>query len=221
MSTCSGRQDKQPIEDASAGGKERLSHWSKEQADELQQASDFIFKTDDGQLGGLAFSFSIADPLIEGCPLIGCSTGFGTLCGYSMEEIVGRNCRFLVDPVPKDQVCSRTRTEAREFCEKVASGKDPDAQELLCIQTNAKKDGALFRNLFYLVKVELDDKPYILGLQTELPMQEDEIARAAVRHACRLLDRNLAYVQGVLAKRYWYSGPLRRQDEEEVINLAE
>ena len=31
-------------------------------------------------LCGMTFSFTIADPRISGCPLIGCSTGFGTLC---------------------------------------------------------------------------------------------------------------------------------------------
>eukprot|EP00490_Sorites_sp_Unknown_P021117 CAMPEP_0114686000 /NCGR_PEP_ID=MMETSP0191-20121206/61049_1 /TAXON_ID=126664 /ORGANISM="Sorites sp." /LENGTH=31 /DNA_ID= /DNA_START= /DNA_END= /DNA_ORIENTATION= len=31
-----------------------------------------------------------------------------------MEEIVGRNCRFLVDPVPKDKVDWTMRRHAKE-----------------------------------------------------------------------------------------------------------
>merc|ERR550514_664996 len=41
--------------------------------------------------------------------------------------------------------------------------------ELLCVQTNARKNGQLFRNMFHLKQVELDDHPYIWGLQAELP----------------------------------------------------
>ena len=34
------------------------------------------------------------DPRLQGCPLIGCSSGFGTLCGYTMEDIVGRTANM-------------------------------------------------------------------------------------------------------------------------------
>jgi len=49
-------------------------------------------------LCGMTFSFTIADPRISGCPLIGCSSGFGTLCSSDIRSR-GRNCT-IGGPVP-------------------------------------------------------------------------------------------------------------------------
>ncbi|CAE7940564.1 PHOT1A, partial [Symbiodinium sp. KB8] len=87
--------------------------WTQRKADELQAAVDKVFNPSGESLLGMTFSFTIADPRISGCPLIGCSSGFGTLCGYTMDEIVGRNCRFLVDPVPRDQIDWKMRRHAK------------------------------------------------------------------------------------------------------------
>ena len=70
------------------------------------------FRSEESLLG-LTFSLTIADPRLPDCPLIGCSAGFATLCGYEMEEIVGRNCRFLLDPVPVEQINGRCGCTAR------------------------------------------------------------------------------------------------------------
>ena len=60
--------------------------WTKVDADALQAAVDAVFNRAGESLLGLTFSLTIADPRLPDCPLIGCSTGFATLCGYSMEE---------------------------------------------------------------------------------------------------------------------------------------
>jgi len=203
---------------------ERYRAWTSELEKDLQEAVDSIF-ANQRQLGDLKFSLTIADPLLDGCPLIGCSSGFSTLCGYEMQEIVGRNCRFLVDPVPSEQVDQKTRDRARQFCETVRDGDSHSvmfpplepwmpaavAGEIFCAQTNARKNGSVFRNMFYLVAIELDDHPYILGLQTEL--KDDSAYREACAKACKLLSQNRGAVDSLLARRFWFSGPVRRQDE--------
>eukprot|EP00438_Fugacium_kawagutii_P002141 Skav218491 [mRNA] locus=scaffold538:1322239:1324362:- [translate_table: standard] len=116
----------------------------------------------------MTFSFTIADPRISGCPLIGCSTGFGTLCGYTMDDIVGRqpltvaetdgilNCRFLVDPVPSDKIDVKMRKHAKDqrvklqiarFCRVIPELEREDwmpigraGDELFCYQVNARKE---------------------------------------------------------------------------------
>ena len=60
----------------------------------------------------LPFSVSIALPCITDTPLIGISDGFCHLSGYTREEIVGQNCRFLLKGVPEDEVNSTTVTGA-------------------------------------------------------------------------------------------------------------
>jgi glycosyltransferase involved in cell wall biosynthesis len=42
------------------------------------------------QLSQASPLWSTEDPRLKGCPLIGCSSGFGSLCGYTMDDIVGR-----------------------------------------------------------------------------------------------------------------------------------
>jgi len=201
----------------------RYRAWTTKLSCELQEAVDKIFAKE-AKLGDLSFSLTIADPMLEGCPLIGCSTGFGTLCGYEMEEIVGRNCRFLVDPVPKNLIDWRTRDRSREFCTNVKTGKHHDVKyealsdymptgapgELFCSQMNARKDGSHFNNMFYMIAVELDEQPYIIGLQTEL-IQEEEYMNTC-QEACKVLRNNMGQVEKMLAAKFWFSGPMRRQD---------
>ena len=43
-------------------------------------------------------SFVITDPLLPDNPIVYASQGFLELSGYSMEEVVGRNCRFMQGP---------------------------------------------------------------------------------------------------------------------------
>eukprot|EP00747_Dinoflagellata_sp_TGD_P179613 gnl/TRDRNA2_/TRDRNA2_30677_c0_seq3.p1 gnl/TRDRNA2_/TRDRNA2_30677_c0~~gnl/TRDRNA2_/TRDRNA2_30677_c0_seq3.p1 ORF type:complete len:317 (-),score=51.17 gnl/TRDRNA2_/TRDRNA2_30677_c0_seq3:15-842(-) len=212
--------------DASAalsGGAEREKKF--DNVDVLQAAVDQVFGRDGGSIAGLSFSLTIADPFLEGCPLIGCSTGFMTLCGYEMEEITGRNCRFLVDPVPPELVDNKARLRAREFCEAIKDGvtyRVPEEEqelwmptgtngELFCVQMNARKDGSLFRNMFYLRRVDLDDHAYIIGLQAEMPADSDSMM-STCREACKELNKNMTQVEKVLAEKFWYTFPMRRQD---------
>jgi len=215
--------------------------WTAEQADSLQEAIDKVFGIAGDNLKGLQFSLTLADPRLPQCPLIGCSTGFKTLCGYEMDEIVGRNCRFLVDPVPKDMVSDKVRVLARRFCNAVRDSADfqmsNDDQEpwmlrarasddgVFCAQMNARKDGSLFENMFYMRRVELDDQPYIIGLQTGLPpgsltkagiVTGADWALQACTEACRTLDLHMAEVERVLSGMFWLTTPMRRQDEPDV-----
>ena len=43
-------------------------------------------------------SFVIADPSLPDCPIVFASDGFLDFTGYTREEILGRNCRFLQGP---------------------------------------------------------------------------------------------------------------------------
>ena len=73
----------------------RKMSWSSSDAEALQQAVDAVFNRAGESLLGLTFSLTIADPRLPDFPLIGCSTGFATLCGYTMEEILGRSLGLL------------------------------------------------------------------------------------------------------------------------------
>mmetsp|Transcript_118061 Transcript_118061/g.345766 ORF Transcript_118061/g.345766 Transcript_118061/m.345766 type:complete len:228 (+) Transcript_118061:96-779(+) len=188
MGCCSSSPVASDLHDGALQESGAANSWTVDKAHQLQETVDRIFGTSGDSLLGLSFSFTIADPMLDGCPLVGCSSGFGTLCGYTMEEIVGRNCRFLVDPVPPALIDTAMRRHAKDFCLAVKAGQDywvPKSQheswmpsgrpgdELFCVQKNARKDGTLFNNMFYLKVLSMggklgEEQPFIVGLQSDL-----------------------------------------------------
>lgn len=203
--------------------------WTLEKSDRLQEAVDQIFGTGASSLLGLSFSLTVADPQLEGCPLIGCSSGFTELCGYEMSEIVGFNCRFLVDPVPADQVDQSIRCRCRDFCIAAKEGKtytvppheiedwlptNRPPSEMIAVQKNARKDGTLFNSMFLMRIVSLGDfdeeSHYIIALQSELPEGKADLPMLC-QHL-KQLDINMAKVEKILGQYFIVSGSMRRQD---------
>lgn len=210
-------------------------HWDINRSAELQQAVDaFSF----GDILGVEFSVTLADPCIPDCPLVACSVGFSKLTHYTLDEIIGKNCRFLLNGVPVDLIDEATRFKSRAFCITAVDGyasqsrHDDDIPdglkaekpfvtlgkgEVLCIQANAKKSGELFRNMFFMKTVELDDNPYIIGLQAGLPddFEDEGVDSEKLRDACARafsnLDENMSAIESVLAQHFWYSAAMRRQ----------
>lgn len=207
-------------------------NWNTQMSVELQRAVD---EMNNNKLNELEFSVTIADPNMPDCPLVGCSIGFTTLTGYTVQEIVGRNCRFMLNDVPSEFVDDEVRLMCRDFCKTVKQGKEYEGRsevlpkgvskcwfslpkgELICIQTNATKSGELFKNMFYLKQVELDDTDYILALQAGIPEACGELSAQTICqtkcHATWLdLDSNMATIEQALTSQFWYSSSIRRQD---------
>jgi hypothetical protein len=207
-------------------------NWSEKCSADLQALVD-DFNTE--EFSSLDFSVTIADPSQPDCPLVGCSVGFTSLTGYKVSEIVGRNCRFLLNGVPDGLIDDDTRRRCRAFsisCSEGAMYMDPTGDvphgqdvmkpwtelpigELISVQTNARKSGELFRNMFYLKQVELDGNLFILGLQAGLPEEFEEKDLAEIEEVCQgafvRLDNNMAEIEQLLASQFWYSAPMRRQ----------
>lgn len=209
-------------------------HWNTRCSVELQAVVDSFKKE---ELYELEFSVTLADPSSPDCPLVACSIGFTELTGYKVHEIVGRNCRFLLNGVPQNLISEETRLRCRSFCLSLGTGKEYDEKnevmpqgletkgwfnlapkgELICVQTNATKTGELFRNMFYMKQVELDDAPYILALQAGLAEEcGDDPATQILQKKCQAawnhLDSNMAAIEQVLASQFWYQAPMRRQE---------
>lgn len=180
------------------------------------------------------FSLTVADPSLPGCPLVACSIGFTELTGYSVEEIVGRNCKFLLDGVPPDLIDNEVRRQCRALGLASASGEEYDGHtdycpsgflepwgrlpkgELICVQTNARKSGELFRNMFHLKQIELNDATFIWGLQVGLPEQPPADASVTdLGRKCKLafdrLEANMSVIESILCQRFMYAAPMRRQ----------
>lgn len=46
-------------------------------------------------LATLRHTFTVSDPTLPDCPIVYASDGFLKMTGYSADEVLNRNCRFL------------------------------------------------------------------------------------------------------------------------------
>ncbi len=107
----------------------------------------------------------VSNPRLPDNPIVACNDAFIALTGYSRDEIIGSNCRFLSGPETEPWLTESLRTGIRM--------QRPTMVEIL----NYKKDGTPFRNAVMVAPIfdangELE---YFLGSQVEI---EEDRARA-------------------------------------------
>jgi PAS domain S-box-containing protein len=109
-------------------------------------------------LSTLRHTFVVADATLPDCPLIYASEGFVQMTGYSMEEVLGHNCRFLQGEGtdPKD---------VKKLRDAVKNGT-PVCTRLL----NYRKDGTPFWNLLTMtpIKDEIGRVIKFVGVQVDV-----------------------------------------------------
>lgn len=132
----------------------------------------------DGQGGDLVASIRnspvasvISDPRQVGNPIVAVNDAFVALTGYPVEEIIGRNCKFLAGPATEPWLSQRIAVSIHE--------QRPVLVEIL----NYKRDGTPFRNAVLVTPVFDDDGAlaYFLGSQVELPLEAP--GPSSARHA--------------------------------------
>jgi len=99
---------------------------------------------------------------IKGFPLVYVNAYFETVTGYSRDEIIGHNCRFLqADDVTEKDIIKQISHALK------------DAIPLKVVITNKKKDGTLFKNLLSMKPIFnfKGDFLYVIAVQfdTTLP----------------------------------------------------
>jgi len=120
------------------------------------------------------FIFTIADPNVADCPLTFVSDAFCEFTGYSREECVGKNCRFLQGP-------ETNRQTVDDLKKALLAG-----EEHRCSLVNYKKDGTKFWNELHCCPVkdkDTDAITFIVGVQQEVdengkPLEETMPTRA-------------------------------------------
>ncbi|MCL6546448.1 MAG: PAS domain-containing protein [Bryobacteraceae bacterium] len=84
---------------------------------------------------------TITDPSLPDNPLIYVNQGFERLTGYTAQEVLGRNCRFLQGPQTDPEPAEEIRRAVREH--------RPCTVEIL----NYRKDGSTFWNRLSITPV--------------------------------------------------------------------
>mmetsp|Transcript_28169 Transcript_28169/g.40339 ORF Transcript_28169/g.40339 Transcript_28169/m.40339 type:complete len:324 (-) Transcript_28169:1817-2788(-) len=103
-------------------------------------------------------NFAISDPSLPDNPIVYCSQGFLDLTGYTLSEVLGRNCRFLRGP--------GTDPSATEIIRKgIRDGVDTS----VCL-LNYKADGTPFWNQFFVAALRDAENNIVnyVGVQCEV-----------------------------------------------------
>jgi len=120
-------------------------------------------------------TMTITDPNLPDNPLVYVNKEFENLTGYSYDEAVGRNCRFL-------QADDRDQDGVHELREAIREGRN--AQVVL---RNYRKNGEMFWNELYLTAVRDDQGKviYFFGVQNDISevteLHRREIEQRAVK----------------------------------------
>lgn len=104
---------------------------------------------------------TLADPDLEGMPVVYVNKAFETMTGYSQEEIIGHNCRFL-------QGNDRDQEERYKLAEAIRNNRSIEVT-----LRNYKKNGELFYNRLKLIPL-FDSHGkiiYFLGVQYDVTQQ--------------------------------------------------
>merc|ERR1711920_88053 len=104
----------------------------------------------------------IADPNEDDCPIIAISHGFTELTGFSNDECIGKNCRFL-----NTKRAAEMRQESRKGLRRAVQ----EETTFFGVVPNSRADGTPFNNLLHLSPLDLGSKTYMVGVQMEV---EDE-----------------------------------------------
>ncbi len=126
-------------------------------------------------------NFVVTDPSLPDNPIVYASQGFLNLTGYSLDQILGRNCRFLQGPETDPKSVERIRNA-------IEHGDDLS----VCL-LNYRVDGSTFWNQFFIaalrdaagnitnfvgVQCKVSDQ-YAASVIKEQQKEEEERAQAA------------------------------------------
>lgn len=143
---------------------------------------------DRGKYAGLGDCFVLSDPIKADNPIVYASDGFVKVTGYSRNEIIPRNCRFLQGRHTDPQSVKRLR-------EAISS-----REEIVELLLNQKKSGEPFWNLLYMTPLfdATGNVVFFLGGQincsTTIHSQSDVLRILAMSN-----DTDEKAVDGVLA----------------------
>ena len=122
----------------------------------------------------------LSDPNDPDHPIVFANRAFRRLSGYSEEEIVGRNCRFMQGPKTDPEPIQRIRD--------AIANEDVVVVELL----NYRKNGTTFWNALHLGPIYNDKGELVYFFGSQWDVSDVRAARAEERHA-REMARELSH----------------------------
>ena len=106
-------------------------------------------------------NFVITDPSIPDNPIVFASQGFLTLTGYTLDQVLGRNCRFLQGPDTDPKAVDRIR-------QGIEKGEDTTV-----VLLNYRVDGTTFWNQFFVAALRDGEGAIVNYLGVQCKVSED------------------------------------------------
>jgi PAS domain S-box-containing protein len=150
--------------------------------DERKAWEDLVLR--DRAMAATVEGITISDRRLPDNPLIYVNAGFETITGYTRDEVLGRNCRFLQGPESNDAARAEIRSAIQEnrFC----------VVEL----KNYRKDGSLFWNRLSITPIcdESGAVTHFIGVQSDITERVESEARLrALTAELRRLNERLLH----------------------------
>jgi PAS domain S-box-containing protein len=121
-------------------------------------------------LSGLPLALVLTNPTFDDNPIVYANAAFARLTGYSIDAVIGRNCRFLQGPDTEPDRIARIRAA-------VAAGEDISIEI-----TNHRADGSPFLNRVTITPILEDGEVvYFLGTQSAGEIEIAEGRSAAIQ----------------------------------------
>lgn len=98
----------------------------------------------------------VTDPQQPDHPIVYANKRFEELTGYSNEEIIGQNCRFLQGDKTYKQAIDKMRTGIQNL------------EKTTVVLQNYRKSGVAFWNRVTIEPMVVAGKVYFLGMQTDI-----------------------------------------------------
>ncbi|MFB6071333.1 MAG: bacterio-opsin activator domain-containing protein [Halobacterium sp.] len=177
---------------SSSGGFESLSGPEAERLVETAVDSDVSEALKERAMDEAPVGITISDPSLPDNPLVYVNRAYERLTGYSRDEVVGRNCRFLQGPDTREEPVA-------EMARAVAEG-EPTTVHV----RNYRRDGSRFWNRVDIAPIYEDgDLVHFVGFQSDVTRRvlAESAAReraAQYREEQRALGRVLDRVDDLL-----------------------
>ncbi|MES2266996.1 MAG: PAS domain-containing protein [Bacteroidota bacterium] len=143
--------------------------------DTLKQDLTLLIKALDASISGVI----LTDHLQPDNPIIYCNKAFETITGYSRQEIIGHNCRFL-------QKDDRGQPQREQLRNAVINGESAVVEI-----RNYRKDGTLFWNELYMSPIKDSEGAtcYFIGVQNDITRRKN--AESELQQQKDLMERRV------------------------------
>jgi len=129
----------------------------------------------------------LVDALCHDFPIVGAADGFCEIFGRQRRELLGVNCRVLLQGVPEVAVSKSARKNISNFCSMCRVIGLKEIAHTSAVQPNSHGNGKHFVNFFMLGLCTVHRHPFILGVQ--LPVGDGLFLRMSQREAKQCMEK--------------------------------